>query len=166
MTQAIEVFGKGLTDAQKAFSRALLSGMPPDQARSIAGYADTVSPTGLLANPRIRHAVQEGLRARLAGAAPMALETLIQLLGCKSHPRVQLEAARAILDRAGHVAPRPETLGQERDTRPVHMLTRDELAERIAALSRELSDRATPILELDSEADSGGSDTQAIDIVG
>jgi hypothetical protein len=60
-----------------------------------------------MARPNVMLAIVQAARGRLARGVPLALTALEHLVEKAASERVRLEAAKALLDRAGLVAPAP-----------------------------------------------------------
>lgn len=126
-----------LTEQQKTFVREYVrnGGCGADAARA-AGYAASrpaQQAHDLLALPHVQEAVHRE-QARLIGGtlASKAIEVVHRILhdealaATVSGQKVQLEAAKSVLDRAGHVAPKasePEMIGDK----PITEMSLDEL---------------------------------------
>lgn len=126
-----------LTEQQKTFVREYVrnGGCGADAARA-AGYAASrpaQQAHDLLALPHVQEAVHRE-QARLIGGtlASKAIEVVHRILhddalaGTVSGQKVQLEAAKSVLDRAGHIAPKawePEMIGDK----PITEMSLDEL---------------------------------------
>lgn len=95
---------KALTPKQQRFVEALLAnGGNRTEAAKAAGYGERsahVTGCRLAKLPWVKRALREAVDDILADSAPIAAQTLRQLLDSKSH-YVRLEAAKDILDRNG-----------------------------------------------------------------
>jgi terminase small subunit-like protein len=100
-----------LTSKQAAFVEAYVNGRNITGAAIDAGYSEsTASQIGsaLLRVPHVQAAIHASVRHALAMDAPMARRVLVELAqNPETHPKIRLDAAKTLLDRAGHVAPRP-----------------------------------------------------------
>lgn len=100
---------EGLTPQQSAFVKAYVSvgdGNGAKAARN-AGYAlssATQTAHRLLHQDNILLAIQKETMRRLGAKAPMALQTMVKLMGAKSD-FVKQQAAADLLDRAGFKPP-------------------------------------------------------------
>ena len=138
---------KNLNARQAAFVAEYVSGGNAHTAALAAGYAEgtaRVAGTQLLESPPIALAISKAVRIRLASAAPMALNVLLHLAEKGISERVRMESASRLLDRAGHVPPRPDD-SQSKPDGPLHEYTVEQLHEIIA-------DRAKPINATPAEA--------------
>ena len=116
-----------LNEQQQKFVHYLSLGNNQKSAAQLAGYSGPEHAAyRLLLNPFIRKAVHDARVSRLTGTACQALNVMTDLLESPSHV-VQFQAARWILESAGHVA--PKSLAQANDTKPLSEMTEDELAE-------------------------------------
>ncbi len=106
-----------LTEHQAAFVAAFTSesgaiGNASEAARR-AGYSErSAAELGrqLLEKPHVRAAIEEANRAQISGAlAAKAVEVLEGILDDKNAPpKLRLDAAKTVLDRAGYIAPKSE----------------------------------------------------------
>lgn len=97
----------------------------------------------LMQDPAVQAAVHAEMRRRLATAAPVALTVLITIVRDEAaNPRVRVDAAKAILDRAGFGPPKVAAAGAEK---ALNEMTTGELRELADRLERELADRAKPV---------------------
>lgn len=152
---------KQLDHRQSEFVRLFVEGAHPRQAALGAGYARATAEAAgeqLLQRPHIALAIARAARPRLAKSLPLALGTLDFLVEKAISERVRLEAAKAILDRCGIVAPRAPDPPAEFE-KPIHELTQDQLRALVAkwtasaaAAEHELGNRAT-LVNIDPEAD-------------
>ena len=104
-----------LNDQQQAFVTAFTSdpgaiGNASEAARR-AGYSEkSARDIGrqLLAKPHVRAAVEEANRAQLGGAlASKAVAVLASIIDDETAaPKLRLDAAKTVLDRAGYIAPK------------------------------------------------------------
>jgi superfamily II DNA or RNA helicase len=103
----------GLTELQMNFVQAVGRGLRPADAVAESGY-QTGNPHQvahhLLRTPSVMRAIQVETARQLAEAAPMALDVVKRLalgeLGAANLPKVRLDAAKTLLDRAGMIAPK------------------------------------------------------------
>lgn len=88
----------------------MIDGVDPRQAAELAGYAKEgadLEAKRLLRHPAILAAVQIGIARRLATGAPMALSVLQEFaMNQAMHPKIRLDAAKTLLDRAGYISPK------------------------------------------------------------
>lgn len=135
-----------LNERQGVFVRSFIEHGDARKAAEEAGYTGTTvrnAHTQLLNTPRIAIAIAVAARDRLARAVPMALNTLEHLVQHAVSERVKVDAAKAILDRAGLVAPRAPEAGEP--DKPLNEKSAEELRSLIDKWEGELANRATPI---------------------
>jgi phage terminase small subunit len=126
------------------------------QAALLTGYAEGTARTAgteILALPHIALAIARAARLRLARGVPLALNTLEHLVGKAQSEKVRLDAAKAVLDRAGLVPPKDQ---EDRSTiaTPLHEMTTEDLRAMVHRLEDELVGRAKTVTsEPDSIAD-------------
>jgi hypothetical protein len=143
---------KSLTLQQRAFVDYVSEGFEISRAVELAGYSD-IRPDSeawrLMRQPAIIAAIHLETARKLALAAPVALKALIEFAGDAAiDKRIRLAAAKTLLDRAGHIAPKalaPSKAGEK----PLNELSTGELRELADKLERELSDRAKPVISAD-----------------
>lgn len=136
---------EGLTPQQRTFVAEFVSGNgDKTRAARIAGYADPGREVfRLLSNPNVLKAVHDA-RARLLDGdlATVALSTMRDLMDKKNPGNVRFQAAKYILDAAGHGAKSDE--GRER---PLNEMSADELSAFITKLDEahsKIADNALP----------------------
>ena len=145
-----------LTFKQSLFVEAFVESGDAHQAALSAGYAAATARTAgteILGVRHIAQAVALAVRERLVASAPMALRVIEMLMNNESiSPKVRLDAAKALLDRAGYVPPRPrnETNAGEK---LLHEMSVDELREMAAKLDDEIAGRAKNISDSPAEPD-------------
>lgn len=98
--------------------------------------------------PHIAQAIQsEARRILYVESAPAALALLVQFMeDPKVERKIRLDCAKTVASRGGFVAPKandPSDLGGK----ALNEMTRDELHDAIGQLRKELSDRATVVIE-------------------
>lgn len=92
----------------------------------------------------------------------MALNLILSLVGDKlAHPKLRFEAARDLLSRAGHVAPRAVAESQAHAA-ALHEMTLGDLRTLADRLESEIADRAKDV----SGAVAAPIEAQAFDLVG
>src|SRR5258707_2755383 len=141
---------KNLKARQAAFVAEYVSGGNAHSAALAAGYAEgtaRVAGTQLLESPPIATAISKAVRIRLASAAPMALNVLMHLAEKGVSERVRMESASRLLDRAGHVPPRPDD-SQSKPDGPLHEYTVEQLHEIIAGRAKNVTPAPDPAEEL------------------
>jgi hypothetical protein len=144
---AREIALKDLDERQLLFVTYYIDGGSGEDAARRAGYAESTSKGwrhALLVQPHIAYAIALGVRRALADSAPMALKTLKDLAEKAESEKVRADCARALLDRAGFVAPRA-TIAPGKDEKPLHEQSTDELQTLAARLESELAGRAKPV---------------------
>lgn len=93
-----------LTEMQAAFVEYVVDGIRPARAAALAGYAhpDQLAHQ-LQRKPAVQRAIQTETTRRLRLAAGGALSVLVEIAHDGEAPKgVRVDAAKAILDRAGH----------------------------------------------------------------
>jgi len=138
-----------LNDKQASFIEAIESGNDPRAAARIAGYANpTQDANRLLRAPAVQFALELSLRRKLHGElAPLAFQVIERILRNDEGnfgERVQLDAAKLALDRAGFVPLKGEAQAGEREP---EQMTTGELHQLVERLERELGQRAAPVGE-------------------
>lgn len=159
-----EIATRQLTDMQSAFVRHLAETGDEGLAASLAGSKRN-NPTNtareMLATPHVLAALQLEVRKRIVSLAPMALgvvETIAK--NTQVSAKVRLDAAKILLERAGHVAPKPAA--ERQADAPLHEMTTDQLRELAGRLEDEIAGRAKPV----SSATVAPATTQASDLIG
>lgn len=94
--------------------------------------------------PAVQAAVHAELRRHLVVGAPLALATLITLCERSESERVRVDAAKAILDRAGFVAPKAQDPGKTAD-KALNEMSLDDLRDLAARLEEEIAGRARDV---------------------
>lgn len=149
---------------QEKFVGLYVEGGNAKQAALDAGYSESTAKTvrtALLASSHIAWAVAVAVRQALADAAPMALRTLKHLAENAESEKTRAECAKALLDRAGYVAPRA-TAEKPAGDKPLHEQSTNELQTLAARLEDELAGRAKPLSGAAVVPDS----PQASDLIG
>jgi phage terminase small subunit len=156
---------RNLTERQSRFVEAYVNGRNITGSAIDAGYSEsTASQIGsaLLKVPHIQAAVQAGVRHALALDAPLARRVLVDLAqDAHMNPKIRLDAAKTLLDRAGHVAPRPTT-DKSAEHQALHEMSIEQLRALADRLESELADRAKPVEPADS-AQSDAEQAPALD---
>jgi len=102
-----------------------------------AGYSDTTRASVAITTVMQAH-LRQLMVDKLAMMAPAAVGVLASLMDDEdASPKIRLDAAKTILDRAGFVPPKASdapTVGE----RALHEMTRDELAARVHQLQNEI----------------------------
>jgi phage terminase small subunit len=135
-----------LTPLQAAFVREFVEGASPYDAAIKAGYAEgTAKYAGQIRDhPVVATAIALEVRRRFVTSAPLALRTVEWLMEHSPSHKTRLDAARTILDRAGHVPPRPIDEQKEVD-RALHEYSRDELKALVIRIENEIVGRARDV---------------------
>lgn len=125
-------------------------------------YSNTALGKALAPGTRIEEALAERIRYLLATeGAPAAYSLLKEAVTSKDDakwpPKLRLEAAKTLLDRAGFIAPKaPEAPG---GAKPLQQMDQGELAEQLRRVQAELSNRATVIVDAPNKAGASPQDT-------
>lgn len=133
---------------RRAFVAHVVAGSSPTKAATLAGYgSEGRNGPRMLAEKSIQDAIRSHLLGRISGElAPKAVEILAGILDDPTAtPKIRLDAARAILDRAGYIAPKAQDADRAGE-KALHELTREELLARRATLESELAERAKPVV--------------------
>jgi hypothetical protein len=114
-----------LTDKQAAFVAALIETGDAPTAAQLAGFLDRPSKEAwrLLRIPHVLAAVNAAVQIALAEDAPLARYLLRRYVKDESmNPKIRMDAARTLLDRAGHIAPKARDANGEQH-KPLNELT-------------------------------------------
>jgi len=137
-----------VTERQEAFVHAFIELGDPHKAARAAGFkgwfARNAAAT-LMARPNVLLAIVQAARGRLVRSVPLALGSLEHLVEKANSERVRLEAAKALLDRAGLVPPAPSKDDSNTPDKLLHELTQDQLRAFINKYETEAARRARPI---------------------
>jgi hypothetical protein len=154
-----------LTEMQAAFVRHVSEGVEPNQAVTLAGYGTSniySRAHELLRSPHVLAAIHLDVRRRLVSGAPIALAVIERLVKDESTPpKIRLDAAKTLLDRAGHIAPRA-ILDKGTQELALHELSLSELRSLADRLEGELAGRAKDV----SGANAAPAETQAAEVNG
>lgn len=135
----------GLTEMQAAFVRHVSEGVEPNQAVTLAGYGTSniySRAHELLRAPHVLAAIHSEVRRKLVAGAPIALSVIERLVkDDTTPPKIRLDAAKTLLDRAGHIAPRA-IVDKATHELALHELSLGELRQLADKLEDELSGRA------------------------
>jgi phage terminase small subunit len=146
---AKDIATKELTEQQSRFVTEYVDSGDARNAMRLAGYSEATAIAGahrLLTSPHIARAIGLAVRVRLMNDAPMALRVIEGIARNEEiNPKVRLDAAKALIDRAGHVAPRA-TIDRNQSDKPLHELSTDELRAMADRLEGELAERAKPVI--------------------
>lgn len=137
--------GFGLTERQAAFVAALVETGDRQHAVELSGYGSEEHWGSIasrnLATPAVQAALRHEINRRLLHGAAAAAKVLLDIANDATAPKgVRVDAAKAILDRAGFVAPRNGA--DERTTVDLASMTPDQLRTFIAQGEQELATRA------------------------
>lgn len=159
---------EGLDERQHSFVTIFLSTGDEFLARDQSGYSKTLSPTVIMAGNAVARAIGLATRHEIGTSAPLALGVIKHLVRHGTTERVRLDAAKTLLDRAGHVAPKAREDTSAMD-KPLHELSTEELrayaaklGDELQGIDSELGGRAKPVLD----AIAAPLEPQAIDLIG
>jgi phage terminase small subunit len=141
---------RNLNARQAEFVKSYVEGGNAHAAALAVGYSEgTARCAGvqILELPHVALAISKAVRLRLASAAPMALNVLMHLAEKGVSERVRMESASRLLDRAGHVPPRPDD-NQNKPDAPLHEYTIEQLNEIIAGRAKNVTPSPDPAEEL------------------
>jgi hypothetical protein len=130
-----------LTDLQQRFVDMILEGNPVLRDAELTGIGSPrVHAYRFAALPYVQRAIAEGLTKRfMTEGAPLAYSVLVKFVGDEAvSPRVRVDAAKALLDRAGFVPPKA---GEQLDTaeKDLSAMSPDELRAFIASAEGRLA---------------------------
>lgn len=138
----------------------------PDKSLKASGYAGPDKPRQILrylSSARIALAIQIAVRKRLVQNAPMALGVVESIAtNPEISPKVRLDAAKTLLDRAGHIAPKAIDGAKDTTNTPLHEMSTDELRRMASDLESEIAGRAKDV----SRATAAPIEQQVIDLIG
>lgn len=131
-----------------------------------AGYAESSAEQGhrtVMRQPEVLAAIHLETARRIHELAPAALSTINEIRNgtISEGAKVRMEAAKIILDRAGHIAPRAAALGSEGE-KTLGEMSLDDLKREQERLQAEILARARPVNAQHDDA----TDNQAIDLIG
>jgi hypothetical protein len=154
-----------LTEMQAAFVRHVSEGVEPNQAVTLVGYGTSniySRAHELLRAPNVLIAIHTEVRRKLVAGAPIALSVIERLVKDETTPpKIRLDAAKTLLDRAGHIAPRA-IVDKATHELALHELSIGELRQLADKLEGELSGRARNV----SGPNAAPAETQAADVIG
>lgn len=136
-----------LTDKQAAFVEFMVASGDASASAERAGYQSHPSKAAfeLLKSANVLVALQLAVHRALVADAPVARAVILEIAtNTTCAARVRLDAAKTLLDRAGHVAPRPREDESTANT-PLHEMSTAELRELATRLEGEIAGRARPI---------------------
>src|SRR5215831_18299686 len=142
-----ELATRQLTAMQEAFVERLIECGDAGTAAQLAGFSKpTTDAWRLLRIPHVLAAVNAAVRTALAEDAPLARNLLRQYVkDTEMNPKIRLDAAKTLLDRSGHIAPKARDESAERE-KSLHEMSTDELRAMVDRLETEVANRATPVL--------------------
>lgn len=145
---------KGLTEQQRAFVQAYLQGDGAERAAKVAGYSQSGPNPGyqVLHSPLIVAAIQTAVRHDLlTDGTRIANAALKEIAGDKQAPKgARVDAAKALLDRAGIIAKKAEDKSRPGD-KPLQDMSIGELEDVIRqreANARDVTPRADSDVQL------------------
>lgn len=122
---------------QQSLLLNLASGMTVKEAMEAAGYSDTTR-ASVAITPAMQAHLRQLMVDKLAAMAPAAVKTLSGLMDDEdASPKIRLDAAKTILDRAGFVPPKAMEAPMVGE-KALHEMSRDELAARVRQLQSEI----------------------------
>lgn len=149
-----------LTEKQAAFVSHVSEGVDPTQAATLAGYGNSSRAHELIRAPLVLAAIHTEVRRRLVAGAPIALAVIERLIkDDTTPPKIRLDAAKTLLDRAGHIAPRAITDKSQHEL-ALHEMSISDLRQLADKLEGEIAGRAKDI----GGADSAPTGTQAAEV--
>ena len=96
MTQLAKV--DQLNEMQRSFVELVVQGVPPDEAKARAGYAETTPTVGILRSRLVKNAIREGCDAMLRGELRgLAVKTLKDLM-ISGPAATRFNAAKLVLE--------------------------------------------------------------------
>jgi phage terminase small subunit len=154
-----------LTDKEAIFVQHISEGISPPDAARLAGFAKTSrngAAYSLLRAPNVLAAIHNEVRRKLVAGAPIALAVIERLVKDETTPpKIRLDAAKTLLDRAGHIAPRA-IVDKATHELALHELSIGELRQLADRLEGELAGRAKDV----SGANAAPAETQAVEVNG
>lgn len=137
-----------LTDKQARFVDVLLATGDEATAMAEAGYVGgefASVAARVTRSPELLAAIQMAVGRRLIEGAPIALKVLQDMVKDTGTPgKLRLDAAKTLLDRAGHVAPRAKQADSGAG-KALNEMSIDELREQHDRLEAEIANRAKPV---------------------
>jgi hypothetical protein len=136
----------GLAPDVKEFIRRVALGDDPVKVGIAMGKSEAYG-HNLLRQSAIIFALRlETQRLLATEAAPLGLKVLMGLARDETAPAaIRRQAASDLLNRAGHVPPRPENEQSSKTDKPLSELSTDELRALVDKLDGELAERAKPV---------------------
>lgn len=117
---------------QARFVELVLGGMSPDEAKGVAGYAETTRTANLLAGRAVSKALREGRKSIITGElGMMAVSTLRELMQKGNPAATRFSAARLVLSM-------DEEAGKADETKPLGEMSTAELMAMVAKMEDRL----------------------------
>ena len=135
-----------ITSKQLAFVQALIQTGSRNKAIEASGYRFLGPEQAMQAlnSPAVMHALRMETSRKLLQYAPAALNVLLSIMKDKTAPKgVRVDAAKAVLDRSGFIAPRQGA--QQGETKSLNEMTTADLRSFISAGESELAGRAKDV---------------------
>lgn len=140
--------GAGLTEQQRKFVMAYINSGDEKAAAIASEYSWPMSPTARQAirSPVVVAAIQAEVSRRIrTEGAVIGHSVLIEVARDTTAPKgVRVDAAKALLDRAGHIAPRAEA-ARNTDGRPLAEYSIEDLQGLVDSLKRRAADQARDV---------------------
>ena len=137
-----------LDEKQAAFVAKLLETGDEKAAAVAAGYTEmgaTKASGNLMRQPQVLAAIHLAVARRLVSGAPIALGVVYEILrDTKAGTKVRLDAAKLLLDRAGHIAPRARQV-DDGAGKSLNEMSIEELRETQDRLQSEILSRAKTV---------------------
>lgn len=142
-----------LTEMQATFVRHVSEGIEPNKAVTLAGYGTSniyARSHDLLCAPHVLLAIHTEVRRKLVAGAPIALAVIERLVKDETTPpKIRLDAAKTLLDRAGHIAPRA-IVDKATHELALHEMSLGDLRQLADKLEGEIAGRAKDIAGADA----------------
>ena len=135
-----------ISNSQLSFVTTLIQTGSRSLATEAAGYGSQTSTQAVntLSSPAVMHALRMETSRKLLQYAPAALNVLLSIMKDKTAPKgVRVDAAKAVLDRSGFIAPRQGA--QQGETKSLNEMTTADLRSFISAGESELAGRAKDV---------------------
>ena len=152
-----------LTEMQERFAEYMSDTGDAESSAQRAGYAQpAIVGRQLAANPDVMIVVRYRTQLRIQGLVPHSLNFIADILRDKGAPKgVRLDAAKTILDRAGHIPPRA-VIAQKSENVALNEMSVSELRRLLDEVERQRGDDAR-LLETDSAPILDANEAQPID---
>ena len=138
----------GSPEMQTEIVRHVGAGRELAEAASLAGYTFPEDAAALFRrDPRFALSLHQEMQRRIAiEGAPLSLGLLLTVVkDGTADPRLRVVAARDLIDRAGHIAPKAMESAVRDRVKDPHEMTTEELRDFVDAGEAELADRAKPV---------------------